>query len=163
MPRNGGSNQLNGIRQQLKSIQHEIQPLARITGGTAFAGTTPTPSVRIHRKIILTETASSNVFKFTGAGLPAGCKVKNVTLINTSGRSLILTVPASSGLFLPGSVGQAMSSRTFAPLSRFPKLKLQIPDLLAAPITSTSALFEGRCDGASDNIQAFVTYSIVVL
>jgi hypothetical protein len=102
--------------------------------------------------------------------LPDGCKVLKVVAKNLTGRSLTLAVPMSSGLVL--SVAEGTSAAPFggvkkfvtAPYTRFPTLKVQVPDLLAAPLDTGSAtgveLFTvGSLDGAStDTVQ--LTYTV---
>jgi len=102
----------------------------------------------VTRKYVGTVTLVSGTFvvKTDTNALPAGCKILRAKVRNLTGRTLTVTVPGPTALLLPSAVGATSSGDLFnetkryvaAPLSQFPVIKLEIPDLLARPLDSDS-------------------------
>jgi len=101
--------------------------------------------------------------------LPDGCKVLKVVAKNLDGRSLTLTVPTNTALITSDTNGGTtapfggIKKMVSAPYTRFPTIKVQIPDLLAAPVdaaNSTLPLFTvgSFLSGSTDTVQ--LTYTV---
>jgi hypothetical protein len=93
--------------------------------------------------------------------IPDGSKILSIKATNLSGRSLIFTVPSGSAIMLTQDAAAsaplpAISRLMVAPLSRFPVIKVNIPDLLAKPIDTEGSATANLCllttDGAADNL-----------
>jgi hypothetical protein len=102
----------------------------------------------VTRKYVGTAQLVSGTFvvKTDTNSLPTGCKILRVKVRNLTGRTLTVAVPGPTALLLPSAVGSTSSGDLFnetkrycaAPLSQFPVIKLEIPDLLARPLDSDS-------------------------
>jgi hypothetical protein len=119
-----------------------MNPQVSVSGGTLTAQ--KTQYVTRKYTTVVNLAASSKDVLASDLGLPDGCKVLKVVAKNLQGRSLVVTVPYDTPLFQYPSVGTASAAfggiKKFAsaPLSRFPVLKIQVPDLLASPLDSAA-------------------------
>jgi len=103
----------------------------------------------VTRKYVGTVTMASSTFdvKTNTNALPSGCKILRVRVKNLTGRTLAVQVPSNTCLIIPNSTGSSTENNAFsevkrftsAPLSRFPVLDIEVPDLLANPIDVSSA------------------------
>jgi len=80
-------------------------------------------------------------------------------LMSLTGRQLTAIVPAGSGLVLietgaqTGAQNASIVRADYAPLTRLPKIKLEIPDLIARNIdvdSTSTILFSFRTDTTAD-------------
>jgi len=126
-----------------------MNPQVDVTG-TTLSSSKAQFVTRKYGGIVKLSSGTFTVYSNTN-GLPDGCKVLKVVAKNLEGRSLQVNVPYSSALMISDSRGGPSNPFTeikkyvTAPLSRFPKITLQIPDLLAAPLDTgdtTAVLFE---------------------
>lgn len=96
---------------------------------------------------------------FTGAKLsgaiPDGAKILSMKATNLHGRYIQLTVPSGSALMLTQDIAAAplpeLSRFNIAPLSRFPVVKVNVPDLIARPVDTggSESLFKVITDNSS--------------
>jgi len=91
--------------------------------------------------------------------IPDGAKILSMKVSNVTGRKISLTIPGLSGLISnDGSSTESNTSMTkvaYAPLSRFPVLKVQIPDLVASNVDTagtTVPMFTLVTDGPTDRV-----------
>jgi hypothetical protein len=119
-----------------------MNPQVSVSGGTLTAQKTQYVT-RKYTTVVNLASSSKDVLA-SDTGLPDGCKVLKVVAKNLQGRSLVVTVPYDTALFQYPSVGTASAAyggvKKFAsaPLSRFPVLKVQVPDLLASPLDTAA-------------------------
>jgi len=158
-PRKSSTN-TSALSTEIKNLRKEMNPYASIKGGTAIG---ISPAMYIDR-VTQSEFAMINKSLPVTAGLlagmiPDGAKILGMKMHNINGRKLAVTIPPTSGLLV--TTGNSLTAPTiqmqkvaYAPLSVFPKLKVEIPDLVATSIDTTAgtttALFNLATDGASD-------------
>jgi hypothetical protein len=111
-----------------------------VSGGTL----TSSKQQYVTRKLTGIVTMANSVFNVTGASnnIPDGCKILKVVAKNLTGRTLTLEVPVSTVMMDMGTVDKTfgpIKKFVTAPLSRFPTIKVNIPDLLALPITNDAS------------------------
>lgn len=133
---------MRALSTRVSNLQREMNPTVTSTGLNY-----DTTRVAVVRKYTVVEPMSSGALAVTPQTLPLpdGSKVLKVQVRNLSGRVMKLSVPNDTGLVLAQAAGT--SSTPFggfqkyasAPLSRFPTLKLNVPDSLARPLDSTGA------------------------
>jgi len=133
------------LSNRITTLQKEMNPQVNVSGTTL----TSSKLQYVTRKYGAIVKLASGVFavKANTNSLPQGCKILKVVAKNLSGRSLTVTIPSDTAMMLPNATGAAVDSNAFAgtkryvtaPLSRFPKITIQVPDLLAAPIDSGGA------------------------
>jgi len=117
-----------------------MNPQVSVSGGTLTSS--KTQYVTRKYTTVVNLVASAKDVLASELGLPDGCKVLKVVAKNLQGRSLTLSVPYDTALFQYPSEGTASAAfggvKKFAsaPLSRFPVIKVQVPDLLASPLDS---------------------------
>jgi len=149
-----------------------MNPYISIKGGTAVGVLKQTYIDRVSQSEF---TMSSSVFSVKASDLlsqlPDGAKILGMKVHNINGRKISVRIPAGSKLILtngdPASASnQEINKVAYAPLSVFPILKIEIPDLVAAPIdvvsSNTEVLFKLTTDGATDKVVVRFHYKIAV-
>lgn len=127
----------------------------------------------IRRKVNSTYTLAAGELKVTPSVLsntvPDGAKVLKVNVVGRDCRNVRVRVPKETKLFSRGSNNneeQDNNSEVWAPLSRFPSLKVDVPDTLSNALDtndSTSELFTVFCkDNATANVTLTLTYLTMV-
>jgi len=142
-----------------------MNPQVSVSGGTLSTSKTQYVTRKYTAVVSLSNGTHDVVSGDTG--LPDGCKVLKVVAKNLTGRSLTVAVPPDTAMILPQSGGPStalfggVKKFVTAPLSRFPVVKVQVPDLLAAPLettTLTTKLFTvGTLVTSSDTVQLTFT------
>jgi len=135
---------------RISKIQKEINPYIHLSGTAVGIA----KAMYIDRVSMGEFTLSNTGFLDIKASdlstyIPDGGKILSMKVIALSGRRLRVLIPAASPLVSnngsTGSNNQSMEKVVYAPFSRFPTLKIEIPDLLATNLdtngTSTQALF----------------------
>jgi len=152
---------------RITNIQREINPYIHFTGGTAKGTAT---SVYIDRKaqgefLMAANTLSIKATDLSGI-IPDGGKILSMKVSNVNGRKMQVQIPGVNGLVNnDGATGSSNSDVTrvvYAPLNRFPVLKIQIPDLVAVNQdtngTSSEVLFILTTDGPTDRVVVHFHY-----
>jgi len=158
-PRKSSTN-TRALSTRISNIQREINPYIHITGGTAQGVTTAT---YIDRKTQGEFLMVSGTLAVTSSALlgtiPDGGKILGMKISNVTGRKIALTIPGINGLISnDGTTTEPNTSVTkvaFAPMSRFPVLKVQIPDLVASNIDTAGSsipMFTLVTDGSADRV-----------
>lgn len=101
----------------------------------------------VTRKYVSLVNLASGASTVTGqsVNLPDGCKVLKVVAKNLTGRYLRLEVPQDTCLMVPPAEGDStapfggIKKHVSSPWTRFPTLKVNVPDLLAAPVNNALA------------------------
>jgi len=139
-----------------------MNPYVSVQGGTAIGIQSAT---HIDRKCQSEFTMSSGALTVKAGDLlgvvPDGAKILGMKVYNINGRKIAVTIPNDSVLIT--TTGNPLTAPTvqiqkvaYAPLSVFPRLKIEIPDLIATPLdtntTSTQVLFKLVTDGATDKV-----------
>jgi len=129
---------------RINNIQKEMNPYISMSGMAQGQS----KSVYIDRVTSwLTTVATSNLDVKSSdlkTILPDGCKILSMKITNLDGRAVTATVPAGSGLILVesqssvGAQNEPLTRVNYAPLSRFPSIKMEIPDLIARNIDTDS-------------------------
>lgn len=124
----------------------------------------------LRRKVNATFSLTAGELKVTPSLLndtvPDGAKVLKVHVVGRDCRNVRVRVPKGTKLFNRGSNNdevQDNNSEVWAPLSRFPSLKLDVPDTLSNALDTndtTSELFTVFC---RDNATAVVTFTLTYL
>jgi hypothetical protein len=139
------------LKGQVKEIKKEINPTVQLTGSRF--GTTAKQPLHRHLNIpILPKTGDTlNVQTITGsvlglAGMPDGSRILDFKVTNRTGRRVAVNIPVASNLCFFGINGNpsVVQKEVWAPLSRFPSLKVNIPDVVASTIDTndtTNVLF----------------------
>jgi hypothetical protein len=148
-------------------MQKEINPVIQVSG-SRFAGGLRVP---IHRYLNatynLSTTNSKTVFgsDLASAGMQDGCRILDFKAVNRTGRRVAVEIPADSGLcyFGPNGSPSAVSKERWAPLSRFPSLKVNIPDAIANTLDTnngTTKLFtvSGAPGATADSVTVTFHY-----
>lgn len=140
-------------------------------------GTTKIHYMYIRRKVNYTITLDSGSAIITGTTLkpfmPDGAKILNFKAINRTSRNLRIRIPKETRLFQRGAVNNVQGENeiadlhreVWAPLSRFPSIKVNVPDTLASGIDvdNTVTLFEVlSLDGLGATVTLSVTYQTMV-
>jgi len=143
-PRKRSTNN-RSLSNRITALQKEMNPQINVSGSTLASAKTQF----VTRKYVGTVTMSASTFdvKTNTLSLPSGSKILKVVARNLTGRTLTVLVPTNTALMIPNSTGATAENNAFqeikkyksAPLSRFPMIKLQVPDLLANPIDVSSA------------------------
>lgn len=138
-----------------------MNPYVQVRGGTA-SGTQPALYIdRVTQGEFTMSNKTFDVLPSSLAGIiPDGAKILDMKIHNINGRKLSVTIPPSSGLLL--TTGNTLTAPTikqqkvvFAPITVFPKLKVEIPDIAAASIDVGSVspvLFTILTDGDTDRV-----------
>jgi len=165
-PRKRSTNN-RSLSNRITAIQKEMNPQINLSGMTLAAA----KQQFVTRKYVATVTMANSTFAVNSnsLGLVSGTKILKVVAKNLTGRTLTVQIPNNTALMIPNSVGATADNNSFtetkrfasAPLSRFPKITIQVPDLLANPIDVSSAdlLFTvGSVIAAStDTVEIIVT------
>lgn len=147
-PRKSSTN-TRALSTRISNIQKEINPYIHLSGnavGTAQA--MYIDRVAMGEFILASGTADIKASQLNGI-IPDGGKILSMKVINVSGRKLRVKIPALSPLTSnngpTGNSNAALEKVAYAPLSRFPTLKVEIPDLLATNLdtngTASDILF----------------------
>jgi len=123
-------------------MQKELSPQVNLTGQTMASS----QKRFVTRKYVTTALLASGVkdVKTTDITLPAGCKILGFVARNLTGRTLTVNIPDTTPLLIASALKTDTSAfteqkrYTAAPLSKFPVIKAEIPDLLAAPFDPDS-------------------------
>jgi hypothetical protein len=159
-PRKRSTN-TRALSTRLSNLQREMNPNMTCTGAN-FDGS----KAWVTRKYVTTASLTSGVLDVLNTTLPApdGAKVLKVQARNLTGRVLRMVVPSGSSLMVEsgdsGAPFQGFTRYTSAPLSRFPTLVLNVPDLLARPLdtsSSSKAFTLGAASGSTDTVELMVT------
>jgi len=159
---------LKSLTAQISSIRKEINPTVQLSGQrvTAVGGSTKIP---LRRNLNCTITpAVSNFIAVTGStlsalGIPDGARILGFKVTNRTGRRVIVGIPIDSGLcyFGPNGSPAVVNKEVWAPLSRFPTLKFNVPDVIANTIdtnnSSTSLFTIGGVSGTTND-----TYTVTI-
>jgi len=119
-----------------------MNPQVSMSGNVVAAD----PRNYVTRKVMTFANLASSSLLVTPTVLncPDGCKVLKVQVRNLTGRTLKVLMPADTALMMAQADGTSavpfggLTKAVVAPLSRFPKLTLQVPDLLARPLDKVS-------------------------
>jgi len=150
------------LSRRVNNIKKELSPGVSCTGKTL--GVTP--------KQWVTRTLVSSVALVAGTkaillgsggdvNVPDGCKILGVTVKNLNGRFLKLTVPVDTGLLIPQAEGSStvpfggFTKYVSAPYTKFPTLKVEVPDTLARAqdVTGTAVtLFTVSAAGSATDL-----------
>jgi len=95
--------------------------------------------------------------------IPDGAKILSMKIMSLTGRSLTVTIPPGSGLVLTeagaqsGAQNASITRADYAPLTRLPRIKINIPDLIARnlDVDSSNSLFTIRTDVSADVVLRF--------
>lgn len=145
-PRKRSTN-TRALSTRMSAMEKEMNPQVRCTGMTPSSFK---PQF-VTRKFVAvaTLTTGSLTVKADTLGVPDGSKVLKVRVRNLAGRNLKISVPKDTGLLTVDSTGSSTApfggfeKYVAAPLSRFPTLVVNVPDLLARPLdlSGTETLF----------------------
>jgi hypothetical protein len=167
-PRKRSTN-TRALSTRLSQLQREMNPQVVMSGNVVAAD----PRNYVTRKVMTFASMATSTLAVTPTVLncPDGCKVLKVQVRNLAGRTLKVYVPPESALMMAQADGTSavpfggVTKCVVAPLSRFPKVVLQVPDLLARPLdkTSTDPLFtvSSQASGASDLVEFSTTVRYV--
>jgi len=161
---------LMSLTAQVANIRKEINPTVQLSGQRVIAsgGSTKIP-LRRNLNCTITPT-TSNFVAITGAvlstvGIPDGARILGFKVTNRTGRRVIVGIPIDSGLcyFGPNGSPAVVNKEVWAPLSRFPTLKVNVPDVIANTIdtnNSTTSLFTigGISQTANDTFTVTINY-----
>jgi hypothetical protein len=128
----------------MNKMQKELSPQVSLTGHAMASS----QKQFVTRKYVTTVLLASGVkdVKTTDITLPEGCKILRFVARNLTGRTLTVNIPGETPLLIPSanktdtSVFTQQKRYSAAPLSKFPVISAEIPDLLAAPFDPGSAL-----------------------
>jgi len=138
---------MRALSTRIKNITKEMNPYPTISGMPLGSG--GTKSVMIDKVYCWkASTTGSGILGVKSSDLegiiPDGGKIMAIKITSLGSRYLQVTVPSGSALML--TQDQAASAPlpplarfNIAPLSRFPVVKVNIPDLLAKPIDTQSS------------------------
>jgi len=170
-PRKSSTN-TSALSTAIKNIQKEMNPYISIKGGTASGVLKQTYIDRVSQSEF---TMASSTFNVKASDLlsqlPDGAKILGMKVHNINGRKIAVRIPAGSKLILTNgdpatASNQEINKVAYAPLSRFPILKVEIPDIVATPIdvisSNTEVLFTLTTDGPTDKVVVRFHYKIVV-
>jgi len=146
---------------RISNIQKEINPYIHLKGGTA-SGTAKSVYIdRVTQGEFLMSSSAKTISDSDLTGIiPDGAKILSMRVSNVSGRKIFVQIPFPSALILNGgdssAPNQAIDHTAYAPLSRFPVVKIEIPDLIARNVDTGAAapgtLFKLATDGATDRV-----------
>jgi len=103
--------------------------------------------------------------------IPDGAKILSMKLCNTNGRKLAVRIPALTSLILTGGNADAsnveLTRRAYAPITHFPTIRVEIPDLIARNVDVDSTvgiqpLFVLTTDGATDVVIVKFHYKMAI-
>jgi len=158
-PRKSSTN-TRALSTRLQQLQREMNPQVTCSGMTVTSST----KQYVTRKLVTYANLVSGSLAVTpvALGVPDGSKILKMVVKNLTGRTLNLYTPVDTGLILSEADGTSgtpfggLTKTTSAPLSRFPTLTVQVPDLLARPLdaVSTALLFTvSATGGTTDTVQ----------
>jgi len=143
-PRNRSTNYLS-LSNRITSLQREMNPAITCSGSVPSSN----QKMYITRRVTAYLKAANGSVAVTAAALAVtdGAKILSVKIHSINGRILTIEVPNGTTLVVNDGNTTApfggFRKTTAAPLSQFPSIKVNIPDLLAAPLNkdSTETLF----------------------
>jgi len=164
------SNAIMTLKGQVASLRKEINPTIQLSGSRIQ--TSSGCKVPLRRSINCTYTgaSSTNTVGVTGnslgtAGIPDGARILDFKVTNRTGRRVFVNIPVDSQLcyFGPNGNPSVVTKEVWAPLSRFPTLKVNIPDAITNTIdtnvTAVSLWNMGGIPGATtDTFTVTVRY-----
>jgi len=125
-----------------------------------ISGTVPSIAQKFYvtRKVTAYLTGTSSVqVSPSSLGVVDGAKILSFKVSSITGRTLSINVPNGTSLAVNdgSSIAPYAGQRktVFAPYSRLPTIKVNIPDLLAAPLNSdsTEQLFSISSEGSGEH------------
>jgi hypothetical protein len=138
-----------------------------MTGSFYNVGTTNTHWMYLKRKVNITKNLASSDLVVTGSTLstvmPDGAKILKVKVVGRDCRNVRVKVPAGTRLFERGGFNgevQALQRESWAPLSRFPTLTVDVPDTLASAIDTNDTTNELFSVQSNDKADATVTLTV---
>jgi len=158
-PRKSSTN-TRALSTRISKIQKEINPYIHLSGGTA-AGTITTAYIdrKTQGEYLMASSVKTVLPSDFRDIIPDGAKILGMKISNVTGRKLQVTVPPDSGLILTGGSTSAQNKGltrvAYAPLSRFPVVNIQIPDLVASNMDTGSnvgQLLLLTTDGVTDRV-----------
>jgi len=160
MPRKSSTN-TRALSTRISNIQKEINPYIHLKGGTA-SGTAKSVYIdRVTQGEFLMVSGAKTISDSDLAGIiPDGAKILSMRVSNINGRKIFVQIPIVTALILNGGDSSApniaIDHTAYAPLNRFPVIKVDIPDLVARNIDTgasvTGTLFKLATDGATDRV-----------
>jgi hypothetical protein len=171
MPRKSSTNTA-ALSTAIKNIKKEMNPYISVKGGTASGILSQTYIDRVSQSEFTMVGSTLEVKQSSLASIiPDGAKILDMKIHNINGRKIAVRIPAGSKLILTNGDPATGSNKeinkvAYAPLSRFPKLKVEIPDLVSTFIDTGSAdsssLFALITDGPTDKVVVRFHYKITV-
>lgn len=170
-PRNRSTN-LRYLNKRISILQQETSPTISMTGSKYMSGTSNQKMV-IRRRCNTSVSLTSNKFVFSSASLasvmPDGAKILNFKVVGNTCRNIRVKVPKDSVMMNRGPNNSEVDDlyrENWQPLSRFPSIKVNVPDTLAKAIDTAdtnSILFEVQSQDVSTAlITVSVTYQTMV-
>lgn len=168
-PRKSSTN-TRALSTRLQQLQREMNPQVMLSGSTLGSQNKQFVTRKLVSIVPLSASTAKDVLA-ADLGIPDGCKILKIVAKNLSTRQLRLNVPTTTGLLESGSTGTTaapfggIQKYQSAPLSRFPTLVLNVPDLLAAPqdLGSATVLFtlnSGSSSAADVELTTTVRYTV---
>jgi len=121
-----------------------MNPYATISGMPLGSSSTKSTMIdKVYCQTVTVGSTSASFKDFVGTDLastiPDGAKILSMKITSLTGRYVAVTVPSGSALMLTQDQAASaplpgLSRFNVAPLSRFPVVRVNIPDLLAKPI-----------------------------
>jgi hypothetical protein len=151
MPRNRSTN-TRSLSNRISTLQREINPSIQVSGDMTSGNRR-----YVTRKIVQISSTTSGSLDYTPATLnvPDGAKILSLKCYSLDTRVLTCVIPNDTGIAVnngnSASPFSGFTRQQAAPLSRFPMIKINIPDLLAAPLDAvgTTKLFTLSANGAT--------------
>lgn len=180
-PRNGDTTivglqaSTHALSKRVDKIQKEISPIIKVTG-TPVAASGVTKLIYLKRTVMIEAALVAGIYGLSALDLgsktfgvfPDGAKILKMVVINRTGRNLIVSIPGNSPMMNRGQLNNEVQEtrRTrWAPLSRFPRIDVDVPDTLAVALDTNSSvtLMEVRsADLATSAISIEITYLTMV-
>jgi len=145
-PRNRSTN-TRSLSNRITNIQREINPCIQMTG-VLPSGAQKFYVTRKVTSIVPIGTGNGGTYATpSNLGVVDGAKILSLSVSNITGRTLSVNVPYGSIILVNNGNTTApfggLQKTVTAPLSRFPTIRMNIPDVMAAPLNadSTEPLF----------------------
>lgn len=127
---------------------------------------------KVYCQTLTVGSTSSPSKDFVGTDLsstiPDGAKILSMKITSLTGRYVAVTVPSGSALMLTQDQAASaplpgLSRFNVAPLSRFPVVRVNIPDLLARPIdTGAGTTLFTVSNGSSTSQSVLIRYHVKI-
>jgi len=140
MPRKSSTN-TRALSTRISKMQKEINPVIQVSGQRFGSGL----RVPIHRYVNATFLLSATSKTVYGTDLSTliqdGSRILDFKAVNRTGRRVAVEIPADSGLcyFGPNGSPSAIHKERWAPLSKFPSLTVNVPDVVSNTIDTANA------------------------